>query len=68
MSDSVVDRVGGGLGPNQIAWLRANVPAFEDAWKAVKASDAHAARVRAKLEARMTKKDAEEEAMAAEAH
>ncbi|HTY69231.1 MAG TPA: hypothetical protein VMH36_21440 [Alphaproteobacteria bacterium] len=58
MSDSVGSRVGGGLGPNQIAWLRANVPAFEDAWKAVKASDAHAARIRAKLEARV--KEAEE--------
>ena len=59
MSDSVIGRVGGGLGPNQIAWLRANVPAFEDAWKAVKASDAHAARVRARLEAKV-RKDEEE--------
>ena len=61
MSDSVVSRVGGGgLGPNQIAWLRANVPAFEDAWKAVKASDAHAARVRARLEAKIRKEEEEE--------
>lgn len=58
MSASVESRVSGGLSQNQIAWLRANVPAFEDAWKAVKASDAHAARVRAKLEARI--KEAEE--------
>jgi hypothetical protein len=62
MSDSVVGRVSGGLGPNRIAWLRAKVPAFEDAWKAVKASDAHAARVRAKLEARIGKKDEAESA------
>ena len=62
MSDSVVvGRVSGGLGPNQIAWLRAHVPAFEDAWKAVKASDAHAARVRARLEARIKKEEDEEE-------
>lgn len=61
MSDAVVGRVGGGLGPNQIAWLRAHVPAFEDAWKAVKASDAHAARVRARLEARAKKDDEVEE-------
>ena len=55
MSDSVGTRVGGGLGPNQIAWLREHVPAFEEAWKAVRASDAHAARVRAKLEAKIGK-------------
>ena len=55
MSDSVETRVGGGLGPNQIAWLREHVPAFEEAWKAVRASDAHAARVRAKLEAKIGK-------------
>lgn len=55
MSDSIASRVGGGLGPNQIAWLREHVPAFEEAWKAVKASDAHAARVRAKLEAKVVK-------------
>jgi hypothetical protein len=61
MSDSVGSRVGGGLGPNQIAWLRAHVPAFEDAWKAVKASDAHAARVRAKLEAKLAKQVEDEE-------
>lgn len=40
----------GGLSRNQIAWLRANVPAFDDAWRAVKASDAHAARIRALLD------------------
>ena len=61
MSDLVGSRVGGGLGPNQIAWLRAHVPAFEDAWKAVKASDAHAARVRAKLEAKLAKQAEDEE-------
>jgi len=59
MSDLVGSRVGGGLGPNQIAWLRAHVPAFEDAWKAVKAS--HAARVRAKLEAKLAKQAEDEE-------
>lgn len=63
MNDSLGSRVGGGLGPNQIAWLRAHVPAFEDAWKAVKASDAHAARVRAKLEAKLAKQAEEEEAL-----
>ena len=67
MSDSVVDRVGG-LGPNQIAWLRANVPAFEDAWKAVKASDAHAARVRAKLEARMGGRKDDADDLSEDAH
>lgn len=55
MRDSVGTRVSGGLGPNQIAWLREHVPAFEEAWKAVKASDAHAARIRAKLEAKVAK-------------
>ena len=67
MSDSVVGRGGGGLSPNQIAWLRANVPAFSDAWKAVKASDAHAARVRAKLEPRATEKS-DADALSEDAH
>lgn len=40
----------GGLSRNQIAWLRANVPAFDNAWRAVKASEAHAARIRALLD------------------
>jgi hypothetical protein len=52
MGVSSNSRIDARLGRHQIAWLRANVPAFEDAWKAVKASDAHAARIRARLEAK----------------
>ena len=37
MGVSIIDHIDGSLGRRQIAWLRANVPAFEDAWKAVKA-------------------------------
>ena len=48
MSRRVAGRAAG-LGPNQIAWLRANLRSFDGAWKAVQASDAHAARVRSSL-------------------
>lgn len=39
----------GGLGANQIAWLRANVPAFSDAWKALRDAETHKARVYSKM-------------------
>jgi len=39
----------GPLGENQIAWLRARVPAFSDAWKDVQKADAHKARIYDKL-------------------
>lgn len=40
----------GTLGEKQIRWLRANIPSFDPAYKAVQAADAHAEKVRAKLE------------------
>lgn len=50
MSDRTMSRTaGGGLGANQIRWLRTNMKPFDDAWKAVQASDAHADRIRARL-------------------
>jgi hypothetical protein len=39
-----------GLGPNQLKWLRDNIPPFNEAWKDVQASDKYAAKVRAELE------------------
>lgn len=41
---------GGGLTATQIAWLRREVPKFDEAWQAVKRSDENARRVREKLE------------------
>lgn len=35
----------GQLGPNQIAWLKKNIPAFDIAWRAVQASQQHTAKV-----------------------
>ena len=37
------------LGPNQIAWLKTNIPAFDIAWRAVQASQAHSAKVYEKM-------------------
>ncbi len=33
------------LGPNQIAWLKRNIPAFDIAWRSVQAAEAHRAKV-----------------------
>lgn len=33
------------LGPNQIKWCRANIRAFDIAWRSVQAAEAHAAKV-----------------------
>jgi phosphodiesterase/alkaline phosphatase D-like protein len=33
------------LGPNQLKWLRENVPSFDRAWRCVQAADAHKAKV-----------------------
>ncbi len=35
----------GQLGPNQLAWLKKHIPAFDIAWRAVQASQLHAAKV-----------------------
>lgn len=32
------------LGPNQIKWCRAHIPAFDLAWRSVQAADAHKAK------------------------
>jgi hypothetical protein len=40
---------GGDLGPNQLRWLKENVPSFSAAWRAVKKSDEHAERIKSKL-------------------
>lgn len=37
------------LGPNQLAWLKKNIPAFDIAWRAVQASQAHAAKTYEKM-------------------
>lgn len=53
MTERSMSRTGGGaggLGANQIRWLRTNMKPFDDAWKAVQASDAHARRIRAQLQ------------------
>lgn len=39
----------GQLGKNQIAWLKANIPSFDIAWRAVQASQAHTAKVYEKM-------------------
>lgn len=39
----------GMLGPNQLAWLKKNIPAFDIAWRAVQASQAHTAKVYEKM-------------------
>lgn len=38
------------LTERQLLWLEKNIPPFKRAWRQVKASDEHAARVRAKVE------------------
>jgi hypothetical protein len=38
-----------GLGEKQLAWCKANIPAFADAWKAVKKADEHSQRVKERL-------------------
>lgn len=45
---------GGGLGANQIRWLRSNMKPFDDAWKAVQASDAHARKIKSQLQPSLT--------------
>ena len=37
------------LGPNQIKWCRANIRAFDIAWRSVQAAEAHAAKVYEKM-------------------
>ena len=44
--------VRGTLGANQIKWLRLNIPPFDQAWKAVQAADAHAEKVKLRLQDR----------------
>lgn len=39
----------GSLGPNQLVWLKRNIPAFDIAWRAVQASQAHTAKVYEKM-------------------
>lgn len=39
----------GMLGPNQLSWLKRNIPAFDIAWRAVQASQAHTAKVYEKM-------------------
>lgn len=41
---------GGGLTERQIKWCRDHLPAFDFAWRQVRASDQHAEKVREKLE------------------
>lgn len=55
MSDTM-ERRGGGLGPNQLRWLRENIASFSEAEAAVKASDENAARIRAELEGKKRRK------------
>lgn len=47
MRDSELTR--GQLGPNQLAWLKKHIPAFDIAWRAVQASQAHASKVYAQM-------------------
>ncbi len=37
------------LGPNQIAWCRKNIRAFDPAWRDVQKAEAHAAKVYDKM-------------------
>ncbi len=37
------------LSPNQVAWCRKNIPAFDLAWRSVKAADDHKAKVYAQM-------------------
>lgn len=39
----------GQLGPNQLVWLKKNIPSFDIAWRAVQASQAHTAKVYAQM-------------------
>lgn len=52
MSDAMdrLQKSGGGLKANQIAWCRKNIPAFDLAWRSVKAADEHKQRVYAKMD------------------
>lgn len=48
------------LTPNQIAWCRKNISAFDGAWKSAKAADEHAAKVRERLARNVGRTDVEE--------
>lgn len=51
MTHRAISRAGGGgLGANQIRWLRTNMKPFDEAWKAVQASDANARKIKSQLQ------------------
>lgn len=51
MSDAMdrLTKSGGGLGRNQLRWLRENVASFAEAEQRVRKADENAARIRAQL-------------------
>jgi hypothetical protein len=59
MAERSMPRPGGGLGGNQIRWLRTNMKPFDDAWKAVQASDAHARKIKSQLQPDLTRLESE---------